>query len=77
MDRDHAIRARAEIPRSITSRGLGGGQVAESKGVMKELTLLGRNSRAHSEETAKIGEFQARRSIVGGRRGGRMLCRII
>ena len=40
---------------------------------MQELTLLGRNSRAHSKESTRTGEFQARRSVVRGWRGRRML----
>ena len=69
VDGDHVTGIGAETPRSINGRGLGGGQVEESRGVMQELTMLGRNSGAHSEETARTGEFQAKRSVVGGRRG--------
>ena len=39
---------------------------------MQELTLLGRNRGAHSEETSTSGEFQTRWSVVGGQRGGQM-----
>ena len=67
VDEDHAIGTRAESPRYITGRGSGGGQVAKSKGVTQELTPLGRNMGAHSEEMSRSGEFQARRSVVGGR----------
>ena len=40
-------RARAETPRSIVGGELGGGRVAKSRGIMQELTSLGRNSGAH------------------------------
>ena len=47
--------------------------MAESRGHMQELILLGRNSGAHSKDLAKAGEIQTRWSVVGGRRDGRML----
>ena len=73
MDENHTTRTRAESPRSIIGRGSRGGQVAESKGVMQELTPLGRKRRAHSEETSRTRKFQARQSVVGGWSGGRIL----
>ena len=56
--------AGAETPTSIIGGGSGGRQVAESRGVMQELILLGRNNGAHLEDLAWIGEFQGRRSVV-------------
>ena len=40
---------------------------------MQELIPLGRSSAANPEDFAWPGEFQAGRSIVGGRRGGRIM----
>ena len=73
VDGEHAIGTGAESPRSITSRGSGGGPVAKSRKLMQELTPFGKNRGAHSKKTSRTGEFQARRSVVGGRKGGRML----
>ena len=85
IQRDRAI-ATAESPRLITSGGseagietlitiTGGGShsghVVDSRGPMLELIPLGRSSAANPEDFAQLGELQAGRSVVGGRRGGR------
>ena len=78
--------AGAESPRFIASGGseagietpitIGGGgshnrHVVDSRGPMQELIPLGRSIAANSEDFARLGELQAGRSVVGGRRGGR------
>ena len=40
---------------------------------MRELIPLGRSSAANPEDFARPGELQAGRSVVGGRRGGRIV----
>ena len=73
VDKDHVTGTRGESLGSITGRRSGGRQVAKSEGIMQELTLLGRNRGAHSEEISRTREFQVMRSVVGGQRGRRML----
>ena len=84
VEGDRATGAGAKSPRFISSGGLGAGTetprciigggsgsrlVAESRRTMQELILLGRNSGAHSEDLARIGEFQVRQSVVEGAEG--------
>ena len=40
---------------------------------MRELIPLGRSSAANPEDFARPGELQAGRSVVGARRGGRIV----
>ena len=47
--------------------------MVDSRGPMRELIPLGRSTAANSEEFARPGELQAGRSVVGGRRGGRIV----
>ena len=80
--------AAAESPRLITSGGseagietpitiTGGrshnGHVVDSREPMRELIPLGRSSAANPEDFVRPGELQAGRSVVGGRRGGRIM----
>ena len=60
-----------ETPITITSGGSHSGHVVDSRGPMQELIPLGRSIAANPEDFARAGELQARRSVVGGRRGGR------
>ena len=87
IHRDRATAA-AESPRLITSGGseagietpitiIGGGSqsvhVVDSKGAMRELISLGRSSAANLEDFAQPGELQGGRSVMGGRRDGRIV----
>ena len=45
----------------------------DSRGAMQELIPLGRSSAANPKDFAQPGELQAGRSVVGGRRGGRIV----
>ena len=47
--------------------------MVDSRGPMRELIPLGRSIAANSEDFARPGELQAGRSVVGGRRGGRIV----
>ena len=58
---------------TITGGGSHSGHVVDSRGPMRELILLGRSSAANPEDFARLGELQAGRSVVGGRRGGRIV----
>ena len=62
-----------ETPITITGGGSRSGHVVDSKGPMRELIPLGRSSAANPEDFAQPGELQAGRSVVGGRRGGRIV----
>ena len=79
-----------ESPRLISSRGseagietpitITGGEsrsrhVVDSRGAMRELIPLGRSSAANPKDFARLEELQARRSVVGERRGGRIVRR--
>ena len=66
-------RAGIETLISITGGRLGSGHMVEPRGAMRELIPLGRNSAAHIKDFVQTRELQAGRSVVGGRRGGRML----
>ena len=58
---------------TITGAGSRSGHVVDSRGPMQELIPLGRSSAANPKEFAWPGELQAGRSIVGGRRGRRIV----
>ena len=58
---------------TITSGGSHSGHVVDSRGPMRELIPLGRSSAANPEEFARPGKLQAGWSVVGGRRGGRIM----
>ena len=60
-----------ETPITIGGGGSHSGHVLDSRGPMQELIPLGRSIAANSEDFARLGELQAGRSVVGGRRGGR------
>ena len=62
-----------ETPITITSGGSHSGHVVNSKGPMQELIPLGRSSAANPEDFARPDELQAGRSVVEGRRGGRIV----
>ena len=62
-----------EIPITINGWGSRSGHVVDSRGAMRELISLGRSSAANPEDFARPGELQAGQSIVGGRRGGRIV----
>ena len=62
-----------ETPISITGGGSQSGHVVDSKGAMQELILLERSSAVHLEDFARLGKLQVGQSIVGGRRGGRII----
>ena len=65
--------ARIETLITITIGGSRSGHVVDSRGPMRELIPLGRSSAANPEDFAWPGELQAGRSIVGGRRSGRIV----
>ena len=67
------LEAGIETPITITGGGLHSGHVVDSRGPMRELILLERSSAANLEDFARPGELQARWSVVGGRRGGRIV----
>ena len=62
-----------ETPITITGGGSHNGHVVDSRGPMRELIPLGRSSATNPEDFARPRELQARRSAVGGRRGGRIV----
>ena len=62
-----------ETPITITGGGSHSGHVVDSRGPMRELIPLGRSSVANPEDFARLGELQAGRSVVEGRRGGRIV----
>ena len=64
--------ARIETLITITIGGSRSGHV-DSRGPMRELISLGRSSAANPEDFAWLGEPQAGRSVVVGRRGGRIV----
>ena len=62
-----------ETPITITDGGSHSGHMVDSRGPMRELILLERSSAANPEDFARPGELQAGQSVVGGRRGGRIV----
>ena len=58
---------------TITGGGSHSGHVVDSRAPIRELIPLGRSSAANPKDFALLGELQAGRSIVGGRRGGRIV----
>ena len=62
-----------ETPITITGGGSHNGHVVDSRGPMRELISLERSSAANPEDFARPGELQAGESVVGGRRGGRIV----
>ena len=66
-------KAGIEAPITITGRGSRSKHVVDSRGAMWELILLGRSSAANPEDFSWAGEPQTGRSVVGGRRGGRIV----
>ena len=62
-----------ETPITITGGGSHSEHVVDSKGPMQELIPLGRSSAANREDFAQLGELQVGRSLVGGRRDGRIV----
>ena len=67
------LEAGIETPIPITGGGSHSGHVVDSRGPMRELIPLGRSSAANPEDFAQLGELQARRSVVGGRKSGRIV----
>ena len=47
--------------------------MVDSRGPMRELIPLGRSTAANPEDFARPRELQVGRSVVGGRRGGRIV----
>ena len=66
-------RAEIETPISITGGGSRSGHVVDSRGAMQELIPLGRSSAAHLEDFVRPRELQGGWSVVGRRRGGRIM----
>ena len=62
-----------ETPIAITGGGSRSEHVVDSRGAMRELIPLGRSSAANLEDFAQPGELQTGRSVVGGRRDGRIV----
>ena len=62
-----------ETPITITGGGSWSGHVVDSRRPMWELIPLGRSSAANPKDFAQPGELQAGQSVVGGRRGGRIV----
>ena len=62
-----------ETPRTIIDRGSWSGHVVDSKGAMRELIPLERSSVANPKDFARPRELQVGRSVVGGRRDGRIV----
>ena len=58
---------------TITGGGSHSGHMVDSRGPMQELIPLGRSNAANPKDFARPGEIQAGRSVVGGRRGGRIM----
>ena len=67
------LEAGIETPITITGGGSHSGHVMDSRGLMRELILLGKSSAANPEDFARPGELQAGQSVVGGQRGGRIV----
>ena len=62
-----------ETPISITGGGSGSEHVVDFRRAMRELIPLGRSNATHLKDFAQPGELQRGRSVVGGRRGGRIM----
>ena len=62
-----------ETPITITGGESWSGHVVDSRGPMRELIPLGRSSAANPEDFAWLGELQAGWSVMGGRRGRRIV----